>query len=484
MKKNIYVVLAIFVMVCFSACTNNISYRTEGKSFCYKNECNNSVIEEHTKFDENYSLAFVEFSDRGNLLNRQQYHKVINYIEEENAKNSVLVVVYAHGLKHNAANTGDIVKFRNALKKISQANKNSVVSSRKVIGVYIGWRGLSLDIPFLNNITYWDRKKVARQLGSGGVTELLVRLNKIVYQEKNITNVLAITGHSLGGAVILSAMKDILISHLVNTQKDIKNSYQPTKDFQFVCKDNVYKSKAFADSIVLLNPAVEANELLQLKLLSTEERCYSSNQPKLLHIISSSHDFATKYAFPWGQKLGVSLLTKQNDLNYKVYNGDTPRNINREKNILLYEQELDETTVGNYPPFRTHLHKGSQDIVRCHGNAGFSNNDEEGCVPKEYKNNHFPVSPFEPISVIYTKDEDFISNHADISNNYTLAYITTAIIENQNKKNKIMFKLMGNYCFKKGKFNFSICEENFQNIYRYCLDAKIECKKLLQDLKK
>ena len=52
--------------------------------------------------------------------------------------------------------------------------------TRKIVGVYIGWRGRSIDLSGLDNITYWDRKAVAEQVGKGGVTELLLRLERAV----------------------------------------------------------------------------------------------------------------------------------------------------------------------------------------------------------------------------------------------------------------------------------------------------------------
>ncbi len=92
---------------------------------------------------ENYDLAFIEFSDRGNLFNREKYNEVVNYIsEQKDTEDGVAVFVYVHGWKHNASNekNGDVQNFRKVLKIASETNK----SKRKVIGVYVGWRGIRI----------------------------------------------------------------------------------------------------------------------------------------------------------------------------------------------------------------------------------------------------------------------------------------------------------------------------------------------------
>ena len=59
------------------------------------------------------------------------------------------------------------------------------------------------------------------------------------------------------------------------------------------------KTEPFGHGVVLLNPAIEANQVLQLKEL-VAERCYANDQPKLLHVISTSADYTTHNLFPLG----------------------------------------------------------------------------------------------------------------------------------------------------------------------------------------
>ena len=57
-----------------------------------------------------------------------------------------------------------------------------VLHAQRVIGIYVGWRGLTADAGGAEVLSYWDRKAVAGQVGPGGVTELLLRLEDHVWR--------------------------------------------------------------------------------------------------------------------------------------------------------------------------------------------------------------------------------------------------------------------------------------------------------------
>ena len=61
------------------------------------------------------------------------------------------------------------------LKNLSESN---VLGSRKLVGIYIGWRGKSMHGLGTENLTYWDRKSVAQEVGKGGVTDVFIELEK------------------------------------------------------------------------------------------------------------------------------------------------------------------------------------------------------------------------------------------------------------------------------------------------------------------
>ena len=79
----------------------------------------------------------------------------------------------------------------------------------------MGWRGLSVDFGPLTNATYWERKATAEQVAKGGVTELLLRLEReVIDDERPNRNLYLVTGHSFGGAVVLSALNEIFLERV------------------------------------------------------------------------------------------------------------------------------------------------------------------------------------------------------------------------------------------------------------------------------
>lgn len=472
-RKLFFTILVIpIVFLLFNSCSvPNKMHRFSEKKICVEDSCENSTIEIHQK--DNYDLAFVEFSERGNIFSRKKLDDVINHIEkEEKNKDGIMLLIYAHGWRHNASNveSGNVRKFRKLLKIVSK-NK---ISKRKTIGVYIGWRGLTSNTEPFKTLTYWGRKNVARQVGNGGVSELLLRLNKIT-NKRNNKNIFVISGHSFGAAVILASIKGILLDRVINIKESNPEFCDTKNNFKEVCSGKCYKTEGFGDGIILLNPAVEANELLQIKELVTKERCYSREQPKLLHILSSSSDKANKYAFQIGQLLGVSLRNSEIKLPRKIFIGDT----DSKKNIELNEFNLDTKTVGNYSPFITGK-SVSREVLsndkmkKCKDRKGSFNENyipcfgEGKCVSDKIKN--FPSSPYEPVSIVYT-NSPFINSHTDVFNENVVAYMASAIIENQYKRSKILPEslVLSKNCFgKRGnplKFNFNKCNNFFRDLY-------------------
>lgn len=456
--------LLLLTLVTFnSGCVQNAAYRTKAPAFCYQNNCESAFIEHHNHPNEGYDLAFVEFSERGNVFDRERMNEVIQYInnQEKNSRDGIMLLVYAHGWHHNAKNqeNGDVNDFRNTL-RITSKNR---FDKRKVIGVYIGWRGESLGIDHLNLVTYWGRKNTARQVGGGSVSELLLRLNQIAARgEEHNKNIFVITGHSLGAALILTAMKDALLERLISAQYVKPGQCGTVRHFRGICSAGCYKARSFGDGIFLVNPAVEANALVQIKEYLSEQRCYKRDQPKLMHILSSDTDLPTRYAFGIGQFIGVSLMDQEASLTRRIFIGDSLQR----KKIYLDEHELDTFTIGNYPVFRTGRSTGINGYEPCEGKGNCISDEER----KTYGEN-FPVAPFEPVSIIYV-DKSFMKGHNDIFNKEVLSYIATAIIENKYKQNpNIVNKHLLKECTKKDekkkvtRFSFQSCQSVFRKVY-------------------
>lgn len=330
--------LSLVFVLGLAACAPNMTYRHEARvADCPDIGCKTAALERHTGYD----IGFVEFTDRGNVFDREQMNTVLKHIQAQALKSEgVAVVVFVHGWKHNASPADrNLHSFR---KMLQRASALGLTGKRRLIGVYVGWRGKSLKIPVAEHLTYWARKETAQNVGKGGVTELLLRLERTLLSDTSDDpnrNTLLTIGHSFGGLVLVSALHDVLLDRVISTVP-VGSAFCGSN--KMGCSQ-CFKSRPFGHGVVLLNPAVEANELLPLKEAVAEEQCYAKTQQKLLHVVSSEADIATSIAFRAGQYLGVSIADSELPLK-RTY---------RNKQVTLYEHELDTTTVGNYLPYRS-----------------------------------------------------------------------------------------------------------------------------------
>lgn len=340
------VILSLFLL---SACTSHQQYRSDYQlctSDTPETDCKTSTVQEYrnpASSDQDYLLGFVEFDDQGQLWDRQQMRKVLDqlYIYSENQ--DLLMVVFVHGWKHSAkAGDDNINSFRETLKHLSAMesaiSKHSGVVPRKIAGIYIGWRGGSMCLPVFKELTFWDRKNTAHKVGYGGTTEVLSRLellqktkHQIARQEKRENNTrLIVVGHSFGGAVVFSALSEILENGFVQTRGP----------------DGIVSSTiGFADLVVLINPAFEAIRYTSLSDMSTERGAYFSSQLPALAVLTSEADYATKFAFPAGR--WVSTLFEKE------------REATRYNPVIKQEEIIDQgmanvAAIGHFDDYKTH----------------------------------------------------------------------------------------------------------------------------------
>jgi pimeloyl-ACP methyl ester carboxylesterase len=86
----------------------------------------------------------------------------------------------------------------------------AVGSNRHVIGIFVGWRGLSFYAGWLTNLTFWNRKTAALRVALGSVRELFARLRRF-RESHDSDSTLVIVGHSFGGLVVFSALAQSLV---------------------------------------------------------------------------------------------------------------------------------------------------------------------------------------------------------------------------------------------------------------------------------
>ena len=312
MKKTFLraALVAVIVLLSLAGCTSNRPFRTgfnpQDPALPGLNPTN-AVIET----TPDYSLGFVEFDDQGWFWEPKQKSAVEQMIR--NASNlgrtngaPVIMVLFVHGWKNNAAyDNTNVGTFKATLtqlaaleKKLSQVENRK---PRKLIGIYAGWRGLSITsdyfpVPLGMEMTFWARKNVAQKVGGyGAMTELMLDLEALQKTSNDSLpandskTVLVIIGHSFGADVVYNAVAHIITERFISTIKQHPGQLL----------------KPMGDQVILLNPAFEAARLYDLKQLALSVADYSTNQRPVLSIFTSEGDWATGTFFPIGQTLGT-----------------------------------------------------------------------------------------------------------------------------------------------------------------------------------
>ena len=283
-----------------------------------------SRIWEHS---EQYDLLFTEFTDQGLQYPSQQYPtaafqinhtlEVLNRIAKAPRTNGISLVVYVHGWHHGASSAdSDVRRFREILQATALAERLQD-KPFNVVGVYVGWRGASLDLGSLNYLTFWNRAEAADRVAQGSTRELFNRLrsfrceqNQTVLTRGRPTAAAEgdctwsgkrsqgrpkvatmMVGHSFGAKILYNALAGSLLEALIQPQG--------TRG-----QDTV--SLRYADLVVLLNPAFEATQYTPLhRVAAPPESDYRrSYHPPMLVSVTTSADWATRVAHPIGRTLG------------------------------------------------------------------------------------------------------------------------------------------------------------------------------------
>jgi hypothetical protein len=308
-------------------------------------DCADHAIQHHAPGQPGeYYLSFIEFDDQGQLWDREQLHKVLDSYQPIAGIHDVLLVAFIHGWHHNADPEDDNVKeFRRLLTKLSHAESNGG-TGRKVLGVYIGWRGESITIPVINATTFWDRKNTAHKVGQQGVTEVLLKLEEIVNVKAGMNTAIAqplksrlvTIGHSFGGAVLYTALQQILEDRFIDSRQGKTSTTR--------------NANGLGDLVVLMNPAFEALRYATLYDISQDYcRDFPSQLPKLA-ILTSETDRATGWAFPVGRFFSTFFET-HTTLERHHCTGTGKGHIS---SIEIAEGKADRHTVGHFEPYLTH----------------------------------------------------------------------------------------------------------------------------------
>ena len=410
--------LFVYLIFLVAGCASNDIYRSDyttcmvsEDNTCEKNSL--QIVNPGTSIE--YSLGFVEIDDQGQMRDRRQMDALLDSLYQRAGKESLLLTVFVHGWHHNAK-PGDknIENFKNNLAMLSaiEHKRSGTGEPRRVAGIYVGWRGESIDVPPFNYLTFWDRKNTAQDVGYLGISELLVKLEEIA----NVNNVihpdrksrLVIIGHSFGGAVVFSATSQILASRFVDSKEG---------------KTYTGNAGGFGDLVVLLNPAFEALRYAPFYDMAQARCSYFPNQKPRLVVLTSEADDATGILFPLGRIFSTVFEThddiERNDCGFK---------------LTLDEGEADRHTIGHYQSLISHtltplseqkdLKVARYDNIDNIWNTQTSGGSTAfGSTVLTHLNKTTPRNPYLNIRV----DEEIIHDHNDVFNEKVMEFIRLLI---------------------------------------------------------
>lgn len=332
---------------------------------------------------DGYWGGFVEFDDEGWLYSS---HGQPNQMQVVQARLSAeladprfdaddfLVVAFVHGWHHNAHDTDcNVHEFRALLKVAHDRYAEAVAADpqrlpRRVVGIYVGWRGESIPVAGLSATTVLDRRNAAERVAKGDVRELFALLRKLQVGESRKTDPAGgpmrpdrmrtvVVGHSFGGLIAFNGLSQAVLNELTLTKPQAGQDCFPTvrRAPAVLMQNGVRVSKAatetaataaeriapvFPDMLILVNPAFEATRFETLHALMRPDGCaYPEDRPKVV-VVTADNDWATGPVFHAG-RTALTLL--------EAYprEGGTPDGVSRER-------EANTHAIGFVPRYQTH----------------------------------------------------------------------------------------------------------------------------------
>ena len=321
-------------------------------------ECNvgSAARGENRQMFEDYGsfvLAFAEFDDQGWSYDGDRQLTAIRTRLQTELKDPAyhdsdfVVVLFVHGWHHNAHDNDCNVQearqmVRIASEQFDAANqRGKFVRKRRVFGIYVGWRGESVNAAGLRYTTVIDRRDTAEKVAKGSVRQLLADLHEeqLIAQEaasdrandpvdRAARMYTTVVGHSFGGLIVFNALSQQLTSDL-------------TAAADVYCTPGGARgvTRPWPDGVVLINPAFEATRFEPLNRLADRAAAcgYVAKHP-LITVITADNDRWTGGAFTAARH----VLTL-----FEGYDESTAESRDRERNANL-------RAIGFVDRYRTH----------------------------------------------------------------------------------------------------------------------------------
>lgn len=356
-----------------------------------RRECpwNGATRADGTKFDpgtedrpSKYPVKVIDFTDQGELADRCQWSDFL--LEFRNTKKPVFVVIYVHGWKHDGnTEDQDLKHFTALIENIQRQFRHE----RHVIGGFLAWPGLAGLTPIGKNLSFWNRKTAADRVSiSGNVTKLLAAVNSVRCWRNQPQDMVVAIGHSFGARILFSSVSS---SMLHDSQMKHPGSV-----------GGIYgRISAASDLTILVNPAFEASRYTAVDDIRRPLETFDLLQQPVLLIVSTSGDYATRFAFPAGQ----------------IVSGRW--------------HERERSTVGNHPRFYTHVLSHST-VHGPHPSWWYDKFCHNGLCLERRASDGERLNPGNPFIVALT-DQSIIKNHSEIWNDAFIAWMGGFVVQSE-----------------------------------------------------
>lgn len=265
---------------------------------------------------DGYDLAIVEFDDQGWYHDTAAQDALARYLDSERCEN-LTIIVFIHGWRHNAAADDSNLLAVRTLLRDSVENERAGPTPRRVFGVYLAWRGLSLR-GLASYGTFWTRKDAAFRVAVGSVREVLAALRRHQRDrnaelteddvESGSGTRLVLVGHSFGGLILYSAVAEYMIDSVIRPKRRVV--------------------RPFGDLVILVNPAFEATRYQPLVTAALARGGFPPDQRVCFIAVTATNDEATRIAFPLGRWFGTRFEATRRG----AYPG-LPREAQRDANL-------------------------------------------------------------------------------------------------------------------------------------------------------
>ena len=265
-----------------------------------------------------YLIGYAEFDDQGwAYQDDRQVAAVKSLLQAElsdpaHEAADYLVLVFVHGWHHNAHdNDCNVQEFRQMVRiaagQAKAAIGHGLTRERRVIGLYVGWRGESVDAAGLRYGTVLDRRNAAERVAKGSVRQLFADIHEaelLVARARPDKLRTVVIGHSFGGLIAHAALSQGLLNDLTREGLDEPHACVNAES----AASSVGTLSAWPDGLVLINPAFESSRFEPLhRLVARRVACTPSGAPPMrlvvpnMIVVTADNDHWTGGVFTAGR---------------------------------------------------------------------------------------------------------------------------------------------------------------------------------------